>query len=316
MRREAASQHQKNPLTGEAPYKSKPFLAHRRARFLRAAMTGEVRRAADLKTLFLLLNVGAPFQSFIELPRLPLFARGFQYLRADRITPAVTFPKSHDAVSERGSLGSKGEFTAHFLLEHGDDDIQGLDFRKNDREVSVRVLSQVNAWLQEFSPGVRVDVQNVPMTDFARLEFSYRTRGAGHGQAYRPTNVGFGLTHALPVVVGCLITPPGTMLLIENPEAQLHPQGQVALGKFLARVAASGVQVVVETHSDHILNGIRVAVKREILPPGDLKVHFFSRSSTGSAFRVSPTIDKNGLLSDWPQGFFTQWDDTLIDLLS
>ena len=106
------------------------------------------------------------------------------------------------------------------------------------------------------------------------------------------------------------------MLLIENPEAQLHPQGQVALGKFLARVAASGVQVVVETHSDHILNGIRVAVKREILPPGDLKVHFFSRSSTGSAFRVSPTIDKNGLLSDWPQGFFTQWDDTLIDLLS
>ena len=54
MRREAASQHQKNPLTGEAPYKSKPFLAHRRARFLRAAMTGEVRRAADLKTLFLM----------------------------------------------------------------------------------------------------------------------------------------------------------------------------------------------------------------------------------------------------------------------
>ena len=93
---------------------------------------------------------------------------------------------------------AREKFTAHFLLEHGDDDIQGLDFRKNDREVSVRVLSQVNAWLQEFSPEVRVDVQNVPMTDFARLEFSYRTRGAGHGQAYRPTNVGSDLrTHSL-----------------------------------------------------------------------------------------------------------------------
>jgi predicted ATPase len=154
------------------------------------------------------------------------------------------------------------------------------------------------------------------MTDLVRLEFSYRTGGAGYGASFRSTNVGFGLTHVLPVLVACLASKPGSLILIENPEAQLHPQGQVAIGKLLARVAAFGVQVIIETHSDHILNGIRLAVKNGELPPEKACFHFFTRTSKGNLERLSPIIDRNGLMSEWPSGFFTQWDDTLVELLS
>ncbi len=119
--------------------------------------------------------------------------------------------------------------------------------------------------MQEFSPGVRVGAEPVPMTDLVRLVFSYKGEGAAHGDPLRPTNVGFGLTHALPVIVACLAAEPGTMLVVENPEAQLHPRGQVSIGRLLALTAASGVQVIIESHSDHVLNGIRLAVKDGLL---------------------------------------------------
>jgi predicted ATPase len=242
------------------------------------------------------------------------FKDDFQYLRADRIVPAVTFPKSQHAVQTRKFLGVRGEFAAHYLLEYGDDDIPSSSLA-HQNDPSRKLLSQTNAWMQEFSPGVRIDVQSVPMTDLVRLEFSYRTRGAAYGASFRPTNVGFGLTHALPVVVACLAAPPGSMVLIENPEAQLHPQGQVAIGQLLAKLAATGVQVIVESHSDHVLNGIRLAVKRKMLAPDNVGFHFFMRNDTARTTMRSPAIDENGLFSEWPDGFFTQWDDTLLELL-
>jgi predicted ATPase len=247
--------------------------------------------------------------------QLAAFDVGFQYLRADRITPAVTFPKSQHAIQTRRFLGSRGEFSPHYLLEYGEDDIPCRTLIRNEEEFSGRLLSQVNAWLQELSPGVRVDVENVPMTDLVRLEFAFRTRGPAYGGPFRPTNVGFGLTHALPVLVGCLGARPGNLLLIENPEAQLHPQGQIAIGGLLAKLSAAGVQVIVETHSDHILNGIRLAVRNGDLSADQAAFHFFSRNDSAKVTLQSPKIDENGLLSEWPSGFFTQWDDALVELL-
>lgn len=243
------------------------------------------------------------------------FKAGFQYLRADRIAPAVTYPKSQHAVLDRRFFGSRGEYVPHYLLEYGDDEIPCASLIREPSQFSGKLLSQVNAWMQEFSPGVRVNIANVPMTDMVRLNFSYRTTGIAYGEAFRATNVGFGLTHALPVIVACLATPPGCVILIENPEAQLHPQGQVAVGKLLAQVAAAGVQVIIETHSDHVLNGIRVAIRHGVLVPDNTRFHFFARNELGRIDVHSPRVDRDGLLSEWPIGFFTQWDDTLIELL-
>lgn len=246
-----------------------------------------------------------------------LFEPGFQYLRADRVNPAVTYPKSQFSVVTRRFLGSRGEYAAHYLLEFGDEPIGSKSTLSPRAHHSDKLLSQTNAWMQVFSPGVSVAVKNIRGTDFVQLQYSYKTKGIGGGGGeFRATNVGFGLTYSLPIVVACLSAKPGALILIENPEAHLHPEGQLAMGELVSRAAAGGVQIIVETHSDHVLNGIRLAVKRGIIKNNDAKFHFFNRSESGAAEITSPTISPQGMLSEWPNGFFTQWDDTLVQLLS
>jgi predicted ATPase len=244
-----------------------------------------------------------------------LFGTGFQYLRADRVNPMVSYPKSFHAVSQRRFLGSRGEYAAHFLSLFQDEPIRDDSLRHPDSKATGGLLAQVNAWMQEFSPGATINVHEIEKTDFVRLSYTFGA-GIDSSNPYRPTNVGFGLTYSLPVVIACLSTASGGIVLLENPEAHLHPQGQVAMGRLMALTAAAGVQVVVETHSDHVLNGIRIAVRQGVLPPADSLVHFFRRDdATGAAAIDSPAINEQGRLSFWPDGFFDQWDKSLDELL-
>jgi predicted ATPase len=90
----------------------------------------------------------------------------------------------------------------------------------------------------------------------------------------------------------------------------------VALGRLMSLSAAAGAQVLVETHSDHILNGIRLAVKEGVLHSDQAIVHFFSRNrETGIVKVETPRISRQGRLSFWPDGFFDQWEKSLDALL-
>jgi predicted ATPase len=103
-------------------------------------------------------------------------------------------------------------------------------------------------------------------------------------------------------------------LLLENPEAHIHPQGQSAMARLTCAAAAAGAQVIVETHSDHILNGVRLSVKHELLSAEDVVLQYFHREDGGIGI-VSPAMGSDGMLSQWPQGFFDEWDRTLDQLL-
>ena len=250
---------------------------------------------------------------------LSLFGDWFQYLRADRVNPAVSYKKSYHSVGRRHFLGARGEYTAHFLSLFQDHPVPEALRRRQDEDQAATpgLLSQVNAWMQEFSPGVRVAVEDIEKTDFVRLSYAYgASAGLSSSNSYRPTNVGFGLTYSLPIVVACLATPPGGLILLENPEAHLHPQGQAAMGRLMALAAATGVQIVVETHSDHVLNGIRMAVKSGELAPEHVAAHYFSRPRGSQAVEMqSPKITRQGRLTFWPDGFFDQWEKSLDSLL-
>lgn len=90
------------------------------------------------------------------------------------------------------------------------------------------------------------------------------------------------------------------------------------MGELLALAASCGVQVVIETHSDHVLNGIRLAVHSGKLEPEDVQLHYFQRQEKqGQIFTevVSPRIDRNGRIDRWPDGFFDEWEKNLITLL-
>jgi predicted ATPase len=119
--------------------------------------------------------------------------------------------------------------------------------------------------------------------------------------------------------VAILASEPESLILLENPEAHLHPKGQAKMGELLALAASCGIQIVVETHSDHILNGIRLAVHAGKLDPNDVQLHYFQRQETRGESKtevISPRMDRNGRIDNWPDGFFDEWDKSLEALLA
>ncbi len=274
-----------------------------------------------------------PRLRFAQAPEsLPNFltSRDFQFLQADRIVPQTLFPQAPQRAKDTGFLGPRGEFTADFLSTAALRQIKVPTARTFPRKglglnealllkvaPTDSLLDQVSGWIQQLSPGASLRAEAISGTDEVLLQFRYDGRKEEtSSNFYRPTNVGFGLTYSLPIIVACLAAPRGALLLLENPEAHLHPQGQAALGDLIAKCANDGVQIIVETHSDHLLNGVRLAVKANLIDPEKVVFHFFTREvETGDAFVQSPAIFKNGRLSNWPEGFFDQWDKDVDALL-
>ncbi|CAE6706032.1 DUF3696 domain-containing protein [Paraburkholderia aspalathi] len=250
----------------------------------------------------------------------------FQFIQADRMVPQSLYRQAFGADRVNGWLGCRGEFAVDYLSAHAEDRVpSGRHYPKDALGVSQDLYKlvaplenledQVSGWMQQLSPGVRVKAYQIPSSDSTRLSYQYM--GAGPNEnASRPVNVGFGLTYSIAILVACLSAKSGSLLLIENPEAHLHPQGQVAMGLLLAACAADGVQVIVETHSDHVLNGIRLAVKNESLLPNKVKLCYFSRDvELGACTIENPAVEQDGQLTNWPRGFFDQWERSLDELL-
>lgn len=224
-----------------------------------------------------------------------------EYVCAERLGPTdlqdIT-PEFDDWLS----VGPRGEYTAHVLsqLARKQVDAARLHRRSGPDEAIVTLTAQTERWMSSIVTPLQLDARRIPGTSAAVIRF--RAPDA-FTDWLRPSNVGFGITQALPIVVAGLTLPIGGLLVVENPESHLHPAGQSEMGRFLGQVAASGVQVVVETHSDHLLNGIRVAAAGDdLLSPGDAKIHFFG----GDGTVASVQLDGGGALSDWPPGFFDQ----------
>jgi predicted ATPase len=260
-----------------------------------------------------------------------LYENGFQFLQADRLIPQTLFQRADSISRRRQFLGTHGQFTPDFLAEQGDlltvsekrrcvGNVAGLPPELMARiDATPKLYAQISRWLQYLSPGIRLNAEQLSETDSVKLAFSYAsTETAQNSPDRRPTHVGFGLTYCLPILTACLAAPSGSLLLLENPEAHLHPRGQAAMGLLLAKCAADGVQIIVETHSDHILNGIRLAVKNSAsgIESDMVQLCNFTRHPiTGDSYIEAPIILSNGELSAWPDGFFDQWEKSLEALL-
>jgi predicted ATPase len=117
-------------------------------------------------------------------------------------------------------------------------------------------------------------------------------------------------------LVALLSAKRGYLVLLENPEAHLHPRGQSKMGELIARATLVGAQIIVETHSDHIMNGIRVAARRQLIKPESAAFHFFQRAENGRDIDVeTPELDEEGRLDYWPKNFFDEWKANLDKLL-
>lgn len=233
---------------------------------------------------------------------MPLFATQLcylSYITAERVGPREVYSLEDSEINR--SVGPAGEFAASVLHQGRD---RPVTAKLCLPDVPPTRLRQVEARMNSFFPGCALTIQLISQANAVTLGL----RTSEDTDFHRPVHVGFGLTQVLPIIIAALSASKGDLLLIENPEVHLHPAGQAMMGCFLAEVADAGIQVIIETHSDHILNGIRRSVKMKKISCDDVSIHFFSQRSEDSPQVVSPQIDETGNIDSWPQGFFDQFD--------
>ncbi|MBF0108648.1 MAG: DUF3696 domain-containing protein [Magnetococcales bacterium] len=231
----------------------------------------------------------------------------FTYLSAlrDNLEDVQMFGSVPDA---NLALGCHGENIAEVLRIFGKSAV--LEALRHPRTQSLSTLSiQVEQWMSEFVPRVKLRVEICAGLDAVGLRY---LQGGYRNDWVRPANTGFGLTYCLPIVVAGLLARPGSLFIVDSPEAHLHPAAQSAMGQFLARLAAQGIQVVIETHSDHIINGIRLAAVHPEHPfqSREAQFHFLDRNDDELRHH-SITMTASGGLSEYPGRFF---DQSEIDL--
>jgi len=225
--------------------------------------------------------------------------RGLTYITAERVGPRESYPLEDPQTVQ--NVGPTGEHAVCLLHQRRDDPVlRGLVLKGS----IPKLMHQVVERMRTFFPGCGLEITQVPNTNAVTL--GMRTSDAE--STHRPIHVGFGLTQIFPIIISALSAKKGDLLMIENPEVHLHPAGQAKMGQFLSAVAKAGVQVIIETHSDHVLNGIRRSVKAGGIEPENVSIHFFGPRSGESPQVVSPLLDLNGNIDHWPEGFFDQFD--------
>lgn len=236
----------------------------------------------------------------------------FEYLNAERNAPKVIYEKSSFFVDSRQNLGINGEYAVHYLLKHQGDKVSW----GTDKYIDNTLKEAVQYWLNEISPNVKLDVMDIRNTDLSRIEYYYTDKGKTNN--YRPTNIGFGVSYILPVLIALLKAKEGDIVVIENPEAHLHPKGQRKMGELIAECAGNGIQVFTETHSDHVLNGIRISVKKKKVLNTNVKLFYVEKKIVNDECVhgiQEPHILENGKLDYWPDGFFDEWEKALDEII-
>ena len=250
-----------------------------------------------------------------SLKKYPLFNNDFQYVGASRWGGRSMFPKDTFTVEQQHQLSQQegqGELVAHFLNKYGRDDV--YDYCDGETP-DCSLLTQTIYWERKVSPGVVLRTQSAGNnTDSFVIIYGFKAQknDVKDLDGLRAENIGFGISYALPVIVALLSAPKGGMVVIENPEAHLHPAGQAALACLMAKVATNGVQVIVETHSDHIITGLQLAAKSNEkdtstgISPSDVLMNYLTTDDRLCAEIHEVKIGAHGVLETSPQGFFDQ----------
>lgn len=167
-----------------------------------------------------------------------------QYKNISYLTPLRVYPQRNYILNhEISDVGLSGEFTAQIIakMEEKESNLLFLPPNGDSTPQKYPLSYAINKWLEYFEFGQ----YNVSKA-MESLQFNISN--------YNISNVGFGISQILPILVKGLLMHENELLLLEQPEIHLHPKSQMAMADFLIEMVKAGKRVLVETHSDHIIN--------------------------------------------------------------
>ena len=251
------------------------------------------------------------FKKGSDLKSLSLFNDKFQYISAFRNGPVQNYDKDTSGVELFHQISVKEgrcELVAHYLDYFKDDPVSDKSLKKNPKEKGTDLIYQVKRWLEDISPDINIQVENLESSYKINYSFS-RGEHRTPTKKFKATNIGFGISYTLPIIIAALHARKGSIVIVENPESHIHPEGQSKLMELICRAAKSGVQFIIETHSDHIINGLLVATKQNHVKPMDSRVYYFDRDIATHTTKATPLpILSGGRIKRPPKGFFDRLD--------
>jgi predicted ATPase len=230
-----------------------------------------------------------------------LFSKSVYYLGPLREDPKALYPYPHN--DDSFDLGRKGEHTAGVLFLHGEEENNFPLPDQKEGTVKTKTIDAIKQWLSYI--GVAGDIK-AALTD-SGITLKIQTPGSSKWSDL--TNVGVGVSQVIPIVVMCLIANKGTTLIVEQPELHLHPKMQTKLAEFFMAVANSGVQCIIETHSEYFINAMRLNIasgdlgKEEMIDKSI--IYFVEKIQNSSMFREIK-INDLGIIPHWPKDFFDE----------
>lgn len=225
------------------------------------------------------------------------------YLPATRIGPKDHFPKNFDKFN---MLGNSGEFVVDYFAKYRLTSV--LENLQKDSS-STTLYSQVNYWLNTIMK-VKISIEEIGISNNYSIKYTYQDN-----KEVRPYHIGTGISYILGVIIACLSAKKDEIVIIENPEIHLHPRAQSDLSEFLCYVSNAGIQIIVESHSDHIFNGIRKAIAKKTISKEEVSVNFFELDEEFLTKTTKIEITDNGRVVKHVAGLFDQFDNDLDDIL-
>ena len=242
-----------------------------------------------------------------------LFSNEFVYLGAEHLGPRKQYSTENWKREGAAKYGNLGEYIVPFLAAEGESFKVPAELCIENGKTN-KLIDQVSAWMTEISPGIKLSAEFISTIEKAKLSIRY-SGDRLDSEPFSPVNVGFGIPYVLPLIVELLTAAANGLVLIENPESHLHPKGQTIIAKLIAMVAARGTQVICESHSDHIINGIRVAVKKHLIDNNKLTVSYFDKEKDQNTIVENIMVDANGNLDNYPDGLLDEWGILMSELL-
>lgn len=222
-----------------------------------------------------------------------------QFKNVHYLTPLRVYPQRNYILDyETEDVGLSGEFTPYIMHKYKDASIDGF-LPPKDNTISIsrnkhNFTTCVQDWMNYLNFG---DYSLTNTLETIQLNI----------QNYNVSNVGFGVSQVLPIIVSGLIKQENELLLLEQPEIHLHPTAQMCMADFLISMAVNNKGVIVETHSDHIINRIVRRMMEDDKIKENVKIYFVEQDDDGISTIEDVVVDSvRGVLTD-NENFFTQF---------
>jgi predicted ATPase len=230
-----------------------------------------------------------------------LFSMRIWHLAGLREAPLPLYPAS--TAVQRGDIGDKGQFVAAALYALRDRIVDCPQYGSGESQ-RINLRQAVEYWVSKLEL-----LSGLEPHHLGSLGLDIAVSQPGLSEPLNITSVGLGVSQLLPVVVRCLLAEPGDVVLLEQPELHLHPASQQNLADFLLACARSGRQLIVETHSEHLINRLRLRAAEdesedaEVAQTVSVICAERDRESGTSTYRCAE-LNEFGGFDHWPAGFF------------